>query len=332
MICEISVGRKPPVSSIGQALTYRVTAMKDCGVPDKSERIAAILEKIPRLDEDAAPLWVLCPSGKRDDHSCTNCVLGILALLRVFDAVLITQDSSDRETRVKARSETALYFLRSLGQFIRKDLTLTSNWERKGVGQNVSPVQLISSGTQLLHIMEKIRTEEHGDLTPIRKVFVSQAVIKARVKARVKGRRKPMYLVQYDDLARQFQFIGGRRRKSEADPLTVMKREINEELPGNKLAYQEDYDLLELVSNLELTSLSPTFGAFSSYNFTIYQAVFRCPKLVLGHNDKWTTLSELTSGETKDGTPISSEIARKVDVLLPGGLEGLKLSLESVQH
>lgn len=328
MICEISVGRKPPVSSIGQALTYRVTAMKDCGVPDTSERIAAILERIPRSDEDAIPLWKLCPSSKKSDNSCTNCVLGILALLRVVDTVSVTPASSGNEARVKARSEAALYFLRSLAQFVQKDITLTGNWERKGVLQNVSPIELISSGTQLVHILEKIRTEEHGDLTPIRKVFVSQAVIKARIR----GKRKPMYLVQYDGLAHQFQLVGGRKRKSDADPLTVMKREIAEELSGNNLTYPKDYDLLELSSNLELTCLSPTFGAFSSYNFTIYQAAFKCPQLVLGPNDRWVTLSELTSGKTKDGTRISSEVIRKVDALLPSGLEGLKLSLEGVQR
>jgi 8-oxo-dGTP pyrophosphatase MutT (NUDIX family) len=251
--------------------------------------------------------------------------MGVLTILMVFDAVSVSLTGGD--VKVKAKSETAFYFLRSLAQFVRKDMKLTSDWERRGVREDISPVEVIGSGTQLVHAMEKIRTEEHGDITSIRKVFVSQVIVKAKIK----GKREPVYLVQYDAPARQFQLVGGRRRKSETDPLTVMKREIAEELSGNNLTYLEDYQLAELVSNIELTSLSPTYGAFSSYNFTIYQAVFKCPQLKLGPNDRWVTLAELTSGETKDGKCISSEVICKVDALLPGGLDGLKLSLDGVQ-
>jgi 8-oxo-dGTP pyrophosphatase MutT (NUDIX family) len=307
---------------------FRGKLMMDCATKDKWQRVVEILEKIPRSDEDTMPLYELCPFVKKDNPSCTNCVLGILALLRVFNVVLITDGSSDEESRVKARSEAALYFLRSLAQFIRKDLVLTGDWEREGVLQEVSPIQLISSGTQLVHTMEKIRTEELSDLTPIRKVFVSQAVIKARIR----GKRQSLYLVQYDAPAHQYQLIGGRRRKSERNPLTVMKREISEELAENSLVYPRDYNLLKLVSDLKINSLSPTFGAFTSYNFTVYHAVFKCPKLFLGPNDRWVSLSELIAGETIDGARISSTALRKVDALVQNGLEGLKLSLEDIQH
>lgn len=301
--------------------------MVSCGLSYKAKHVAGILENIPRSDEDGVSLEALCQLRKRNDRSCLDCITGILTFLKVFDAVSVTT-SRRGETSVKAKSEIALYFLRSLARFIRKNLTLTSNWEREGVIQDIAPVGLLSSGVQLLYAMEKVRTEQHSDLTPIRKVFVSQAIIKARLR----GRHEPVYLVQYDAKAQRFQLIGGRRRKYESDPLTVMKREIAEELSANSFSYPEDYDLLELVSGLELAALSPTFGAFSLYNFTIYQVMFNCPELILSHNDRWITLSELMSGLTKDkyGTP--SDIACKVDALIPGGLRGLKLSLQKVQN
>ena len=301
--------------------------MRGCIESEKPDMIAEILQKIPRSDEDALPVSTLCPSFEKRNDACLSCILGILTILKAFDAILVSPIQPATEIRVKAKSEIAFYFLRSLARYIQKGMALTIDWERRGVVENASPSQVVSSGIQLVHAMEKIRTEEYGDLSPTRNVLVSQAIIKARVE----GKREPMYLVQYDAPARQFQLIGGRQRKSDLDPLAAMRREISEELPHNKLTYPHDYELIELASALGLTRISPTFGAFSSYSFTVYQAIFKCQHLKLGPNDKWVSFSELVSGKTKDGVDTSSEVVRKVDGLLPHGLQGLRLSLESIQ-
>jgi 8-oxo-dGTP pyrophosphatase MutT (NUDIX family) len=288
--------------------------------------VAEIIERIPRSDDDALPICQLCPEAKQGDHSCVNCVLGILALLKVVDAVQVLEGGG--LPRVKASSQTAHYFLRSLAQFVKRGITLTTNWEREGLSSNVSPVQVITSGPQLLYVMEQIRTEVRGDTTPIREVAVSQAIIKARIW----GKGKEVYLVQYDEKAHQYQLIGGRQRRGESDPLTVMTREIAEELHENDLQYPQDYELVPLASDLNFRVLSPTFGAFSSYHFTVYRAIFKQRQLALGQADRWVTLDELLAGQTNDGQRIHAGVAREVHKQLPGGLDGLKPSFTDTQR
>jgi len=66
----------------------------------------------------------------------------------MFDAVSVTCECHEVEARFKTKSESALYFLRSLAQFVRRDMTLVGDWGRKGVRQNISPMDVIRSGTQ----------------------------------------------------------------------------------------------------------------------------------------------------------------------------------------
>jgi hypothetical protein len=249
-------------------------------------------------------------------------------MLDVFDSITVVRSESDGEARVKAKSQTALYFLRSLAAYVRGGLTLVSNWEREGVGQGISLAQVLASGARLVYLMEHRRTVEHGDLSPVREECVSQVVIKARIR----GRRKPVYLVQYDDKAQQYQLIGGRQRLTDADALTTMKREIEEELAQNHLAFPKDYELQELASDLQAASLSPTYGAYSRYHFTIFQAFVKRSQLALGPHDRWVTLDELLSGRVKDGRRIGGDIILDLDQRLPGGLDGLRLSVDEVQR
>lgn len=118
--------------------------MKACVTTDKSRKVAEIIERIPRSDDDALPIYQLCPEAQKGNHSCVNCVLSILTLLKVVDAVQVLEGGD--LPRVKASSQTAQYFLRSLAQFVKHGITLTTNWEREGVSGNVSPVQAITSG------------------------------------------------------------------------------------------------------------------------------------------------------------------------------------------
>jgi hypothetical protein len=293
---------------------------------NKNVNISNILENIPRSDKDALPIVKICTSASENNPACVNCAQTIITFLHVFDAIIIVNESNNK-IRVKAKSQTATYFLRSLAQYIRNNYKLATNWEREGVGDYSSLDQILTSGAYLVYLMESNRVDEYNDLTPIRKECVSEVIIKARIR----GKSKPMYLMQYDPGAQQFQLIGGRMRSADGDVFTVMKRKIREELAQNNLVYDRDYDLIELVTNLTLKSLSRTYGAYSEYDFTIYQALIKRKQLILGHNDKWVTYDEILEGKTKQGIKISSKIVIEVDNKLPGGLEGLKLSLDEIQ-
>ena len=139
-----------------------------CAGKDRREHVASVLESIPRSDRDAIPLRRLCPSGVKEDPLCEGCVAAVLTMLEVFDSITVVRSEPDGEARVKAKSQTALYFLRSLAAYVRGGLTLVSNWEREGVGQGISVAQVLASGARLVYLMEHRRTVEHGDLSPVR--------------------------------------------------------------------------------------------------------------------------------------------------------------------
>jgi hypothetical protein len=299
-----------------------------CGEEKRSVHLADILENIPRSDGEAKPLSLLCPAYKTAGNTyCEGCTKTLLILLKVFDAVTIIDDYEGNELKFKAKTQAAIYFIRSLAAYLRKGLTLVPNWnEKAGVGESPVPSLALRSGAHLVYQMEYRRAFELDDQTPIRTENVSQAIIKARVR----GQSKPMYLFQYDAKSLQFQLIGGRKKPDDPDSLSVMKREIAEELTQNQLVYNKDYQLNELVSELKAFDLSRTFGAYSECHFTIYQLKSKRRQLILGPNDRWITLRELLSGKDKNGVRISRYF-KELNNRLPGGLEGLPLSLEKVQ-
>ncbi|MFC2146699.1 hypothetical protein ACFLRT_04990, partial [Acidobacteriota bacterium] len=249
--------------------------------------------------------------------------------LRVFNAVSVIIDSENSKIKIKAKAESAIYFIKSLATYIRKELIFVSNWDdRLGIGESVVPSLVLRSGAHLVYQMEHQRVIKLNDCTPIRVVKVSQAIIKAKIR----GHSKPVYLVQYDDKALQFQLIGGRRKSTENDALSVMIREIDEELTKNHLVFQKDYELKELVPDLKYCELSRTFGAYTEYHFTIYQMFIKRSQIILGPNDRWVTLEEMLSGMDKTGISVALRYGKKLDEILSGGFEGLPLSLDVVQR
>ncbi len=298
--------------------------LNTCHKSNRTENISKIIENIPRSDDDAVSLENICSSALNNNPSCKYCLQTLIAFLQVFDVVSVKNNT---DITIKAKSQSAIYFLRSLALYIRNNHKFSTNWDRRGVGDIKSIDHILSTGTHIVYLMEKRRTEEYKDYTPIRKEIVSQVIIKARIR----GYRKSVYLMQYDSNAHQYQLIGGRRRSTENDPLTVMKREFREELPLNQLRYGIDYELKEIAKDLKIKKLSRTFGAYTEYNFTIYHATIKNNKLALGPNDKWISLNELLSGKTNDDVNIPNEIICKIDDVLGSGIEGLKDSINEIQ-
>jgi 8-oxo-dGTP pyrophosphatase MutT (NUDIX family) len=156
---------------------------------------------------------------------------------------------------------------------------------------------------------------------PIRNERPSQVVIKAFCSVR----KEPVYLVQYDKFAQQYQLIGGRPEGPET-PLQTMQRELREELPLNALRPDLDYQLQVVAEDLTVAQLSRTFGAFTQYRFWIFTAEFERP-LVLGEKDRWVTEEELFVGRLDDGSrmPWNDHLARVANAL-PRGLGSLPFS------
>jgi hypothetical protein len=286
-----------------------------------------VIEAIPSSTGEPVTLAGLCSATGAVGELPIDSIRSILVVLGVYDAVEIICSLEDREVGVRARSERAWYFLKSLAQFIRKGLTLGINWDVEVSEGRAAFVGSSISGSELVRAMEQWRTEGCGDRTPLRRVSVSQAIIKAKIQ----GKREPRYLMQYDVLAGQYQFIGGRRKESDSEARCAMIRELEEELHENRFSCPKDYKLEELASRVEQTAISPTFGVLTVYDFAIFHAVFRCQQLRLGPDDKWITLSELKAGRTRSGRRVQSNLVSELEALPPNGLEGVPLSLECPQ-
>ena len=299
-----------------------------CLNQSRSNYVADIIESIPDFSEIPKPISSLCAVYHKKNSMCKFCLKTVIVFLKIFDAISIVSENCDSEIRIKAKTQPSFWLLKSLALYIRKGGTFIPNWNEKiGIGESCIPSLILRSGSQLVYQMEYRRIQELNDKTPIRFVKVSQAIIKAKIR----GCSKPMYLVQYDEKALQFQLIGGRKDSVDLDALSVMKREINEELTQNNLVFQKDYELKKLAPELKVKYLSYTVGAYSEYHFTIYQIFYNRAQLILGQNDRWITYSELVSGRVKQGTRVHAIYIEELDIQLPGGLDSLPLSLDEVQ-
>ena len=75
---------------------------KQCGEENRSTRLADILENIPRSDNDAKPLSLLCPVYKTTRNPyCDGCIQTLSILLKVFDAVILIEDHNGNEIKIK---------------------------------------------------------------------------------------------------------------------------------------------------------------------------------------------------------------------------------------
>ena len=290
------------------------------------EHVAEIIESIPDSTEGSLPLLNLCRLAGASDDWCEGCSATLITILRAFDAITVT-DCGSSGPNVKASSLSASYFLKSLAAYLREGHKIVSNWERPGISEGPYSAEEILSGPQFLYFLEHKRTTGRKDAIAIRKT----EVVKAIIKARVRGIRETVCLVQFDPHSRQYQLIGGHRRATDSDIKTALRRELEEELYQNAIRFPPNYEIRDL-AKLSAKELSLTYGVFTMYDLHYSQIIFRLPHLTLGPNDTWVTLKELLSGRTKNGVGINESAIVELDSRLPGGLEGLGLSLDQVQH
>jgi 8-oxo-dGTP pyrophosphatase MutT (NUDIX family) len=278
-------------------------------------RIADFVGAIPA--EDMPPILVARIAA---NHGLVyEEALAALRMPLIFGALLCTVDPASNGLLVRAATDVARYFLKSLSIYLRYGLTLIEDWDHREDSARADSVALL--GADFVYAMEQRRVFRYGIVQPIRFESPSQVVIKAYCSLR----RKPVYLVQYDRFAQQYQLIGGRSRDGET-PIATIEREIGEELSGNDLRPGRDYRLEFIERNLVVTQLSRTVGAFTQYHFSIFKAQFERP-IKLGDGDRWVTEEELFLGKLDDGSrmPWNDHLARVANAL-PRGLDSLPYS------
>ncbi len=288
--------------------------------------VADILDSIPSSSNGAVSIRDLCIAAGIEETLCNGYSEVLLTVLRTFDAITIIIDDTG-EAKIKAKSITTTYFIKSLAAYIREDKSILSNWERLGISKGSLRSDQVLSGPQFLYLIEQGRTANNENALALRKT----TVVKAIIKARIRGSRESVYLVQYDSNARQYQLLGGHIRNSDIEASIAMKREIEEELGHNFRDSPADYDLLPL-ANVSKKELSSTYGVYTEYDLQYYQPIFNRSQLVMVPGDQWITKKELLSGKSKDGVNINESAIPLLDKALPGGLDGLRLSLRDIQH
>ncbi len=277
-----------------------------------SRELADFLRRIPQSNQDAQPLTTLLPA------SDPEMLRGVALLLKTLGAVRL-----DEEGRIQAASQTGKYFLMSLASYIEADLPLVENWRARGVYPNGTQDPLQNAAT-LLFAMESRRVALLDNAPSVRNEQVAQVLIK---------RKNPTtgvdeLLFQFDANARQYQLIGGRRKDSDPDLRFTMVREIEEEL-ADDLEPEQHYQLHCVISGLELPpTISPTFGALTSYRFEIFHMSGLQQSLKLQADDVWVPVAQVLAGYVEDDkgqrTPFSAnDLYQRINQALPGGFQGL---------
>lgn len=283
-----------------------------------SQELAQFLRRIPQSNQEAQALSAVLPGTD------TELLRGFALLLKSLGAVRI-----DDRGRIQAASQTGKYFLLSLASYVEAGLPLVENWHERGVYKDGTQDPLQNAAT-LLFAMETRRAALLPGAPSVRDEQVAQVLIK---------RHNPMtgageLLFQFDANAGQYQLIGGRRKDSDPDLRFTMIREIEEELADN-LEYERHYHLTCVITGLQLPpTISPTFGALTSYRFEIFHMTGLARGLKLQQDDAWVPIAQVLAGYVVDSAgqriPFSAiDLYQRINEALVGGLQGLQSSFEN---
>lgn len=253
-------------------------------------QLTHFLTHIPQSNEDALPLTAFIKDEHRNQEAVTfEAVAHLLATLGLVEF-------DETTGMIRATSQTAKYALNSLAEYVKADLKIVEDWKTRGVLRNPDEGAL-QNGASFLHLLEAQRLAIQSNAPATRTEKVGQVIIKRTNPTT----GDPELLFQYDKNANQYQLIGGRWRESDGDILNTMVREIEEELEGNDLVYEQDYQLKLITGDFVPPSvLSPTFGALTQYHFWVYHMVGLTRPLTLQTNDQWVPISQMLGGTVID--------------------------------
>ena len=286
---------------------------------DHATKAARFLEAIPAEDAPPRALDELAAENEIDDQ---NLALAIAQMPLIFGALHCSVDERSGRLLLRAKSEVARFFLKSLALYVRYGVGLIEDWERHTEAATGDALPLL--GPDFVLAMERRRVFQYGLLEPIRTERPCQLVVKAFSRSR----NTAVYLMQYDRFAQQYQLISGKPRIGESARDTI-ERAIRMKITPSFLVSGADYHLLLLQEEVVTRQLSPTVGAFTEYHFSIFTAAFKRP-LSLGEFDRWVTEEELFFGRLEGGseTPWNYHLARIANALDKGGLAALPPSFQ----
>ena len=296
---------------------------------DIRNMVICILDSIPthqdspKSIEDISSLITV-----NNDMSSAQVVLAtgiVIEFLEMF-GVLTWSDG-----RCRMLDQIPDYFRRSIMWYLVNNKTILSNWTRKGVGRDISTVNLLDTASYLVKLLEERRL----DLSRIDKLDSGYSRFQPVSVLLIKAVDKNIsYLLhQWDERAEQFQLIGGRRRNGEA-PSDTAKRELQEEISKHDLNFSRgDYDLIPLhEAPIKYFEVSRTYGALTLYEFHLFAVKFNIEVLDLSPVDRWISIEEMKQGVTSNGHRIGNpQLLRHFDSAIEKGIENIPLSVTNKQ-
>ncbi|HHB90883.1 MAG TPA: NUDIX hydrolase [Anaerolineae bacterium] len=269
--------------------------------PDHRRHVAAWLRAIPQSRHEPLPPREL-PHGELVG-------MGLPILLETWGAVELT------DVGIRATSQPAYYFLHSLAAWLEAPGHVIEDWSEE---HGARPGEGLKHGTSLVFLLEQERFRRDPDAPPIRFTRVAEVLI-------VRPADPPMFLVQWDERAGQYQIIGGRQKtnKDWEEPIEQTAiRELEEELCYQVSYKAGDFQLAFLAAFEGDKRLSPSFGALTAYQFTFFHAR-DLPPIELCPLNRWVTRAELLVGRTHDGQPVrgnhigplEAAMGRRIDTL-----------------
>ena len=231
---------------------------------------------------------------QKDNDLSAEVLFAYLQFLHLFGVIEFVENHE----KIKVRSELAGYFIKSLSQLIHRHSVLIYDWDTLGVEFN-NFENMLDKGVSLLYFLEKKRSSI-ANMTPLRKVYVCNAVIKAQSKD-----GKHLFLAMFNPKSQHFKLIGDYFDEQEK-PEIALSKIIAEQLFHDKQA--QDYFILKpiLKESSQEPSLSYSIGVYTEYNVFYYYVYFeKQPQVSANH--RWITLDELWASETIDGYPIITQ-------------------------
>ncbi|HEY0639822.1 MAG TPA: NUDIX hydrolase [Pseudonocardiaceae bacterium] len=250
----------------------------------------------------------------------------LVHVLNAFGALGTTVDPLTGMLAVKADTPVSALFLRSLAEYVEHDAAILHNWARNGTTEPPYDEQAVLLGPQFLYFMERRRVSCVPGATVLRRVQVSQVVVK-----RVGRLRGPEYLVLQDPATHQYQLPGGRARRGDQQASDVARRELQEELPGFVFA-PAVHGLVDL-GTVGVTAVSRTYGVNTSYDMSFFQLRSQADALPTGPGARWVPEDVLLGENAQvEGMTLNMAGLRELHRTLPGGIGALPTSLANARR
>jgi hypothetical protein len=286
------------------------------------DRVASFLRSIPPADGKPATIAELCSEASVPEDSAAGFSDAMLAILRTFRVIAVIGEGQGHDVHVRAGSKAAHYFLRSLAEYVDRDLPVLHGWDQSRVFKSPYNGSQVLAGAQFVYLLEERRAELDREAPALENIDVAQVIIKER-----SGGTEVRYLTLFDAHARQYQLPGGQRRSVDASLHDTAVRELQADLPT--FTFDPERDQLVELERIRVNQLTRISGVITGYDLTFYLFKTERRQLPAPPNARWVTTRDLlTSDAAVHGHPLNMLGLRELAKRTPGGLDTLAASLK----